>query len=77
MSHICHVRIRKVSYEYPEICPFSMVGVRELSRRTGLDKGFLSRVQTGKLAISEQQYALIDKAAMEYVSEQTTAKKGT
>ena len=37
---------------YPD--PFDYIGVRELSRATGLDKAYLSRIKTNKIPIDRE-----------------------
>lgn len=46
--------------------PFSVCGIRELSRRTGLDYSYLVKVRNGRYSITEDRYNKLLKAAGDY-----------
>lgn len=63
MSHVCKVKIKVITYETPETCPFMGTGIRELARATGLDVGFLSRVKNGRIPITHERLMQIRRLA--------------
>lgn len=74
MSHPNHIKIRRV-LKPPEtsINPFLGVSVREMAKRTGLDKGYLSRVKNGKITITQERYEFLEMVWQEiYTAEQKT-----
>jgi hypothetical protein len=58
MKHKCKIVIVTTSYRTPKSCPFDdlKVSLRELSRRTGIDVSYLSKVRAGKATITEEMY---------------------
>lgn len=63
MKQKCRVVVKKVVYEELKSCPFpSNLSLREISRRTGIDVGYLSRVKNGEMAITEDNLSKIEKA---------------
>lgn len=58
------IRVKVVRYRNPEVDPFKGWGIRELSRAIGWDFSYLSKVKSGKVAITEKKfYELCDLAA--------------
>ena len=68
MSHINKVKIRRIVIEpapIEYISPFLGVGIRELSRKTGLDAAYLSRVKNGRTTVTLERYMQLVKASLE------------
>jgi predicted transcriptional regulator len=61
LKHKCRIVVVKTIYETPKSCPFDdlEISLRELSRRTGVDVSYLSKVRRGELAITEETYSTL------------------
>lgn len=75
MSHPNFIKIKRVVIERAPceiVNPFLGLGIREMARETKLDPGYLSRVKSGKLAITPERFQeLVD------ASERISNREGT
>jgi hypothetical protein len=63
-KHKCRIVVVKTKYETPKSCPFDdmKITLRELSRRTGYDVAYLSKIRSGKVTISEDMFQSLTNA---------------
>lgn len=66
-KHKCRIVVVRTQYETPKSCPFDdmRITLRELSRRTGFDVAYLSKIRSGKVAISEPTFEKLVSAMQE------------
>lgn len=66
-QHKCKIVVIKTTYETPKSCPFDdmKVTLRELSRRTGFDVAYLSKIRSGKVSITEETFNRLSNAMQE------------
>lgn len=53
-KHKIKITVKKVVHEKVDQAVFDKMPLRELSRRTGIDVAYLSRVRSGKSPITEE-----------------------
>jgi len=61
-KHRNKITVKRIVHEKVDRSVFGDMPLRELSRRTGIDVAYLSRVRSGKSPITEENLAKIIKA---------------